>query len=79
MMGEEAVREAQNRYTVHVSDQGGWTVQIHDPSGQAVHERACGDETEARTYASTIQQHVYWLSEEKFRSYYKLGEPGTEA
>ncbi len=27
-------------------------------------------------YASTVRQHVYWLSEEKFREYYRLADPG---
>jgi hypothetical protein len=30
---------------------------------------------EARTFASTIQQHIYWLSPAKFREYYKIAEP----
>jgi hypothetical protein len=33
------------------------------------------DEAEARTFASTVQQHIYWLSPEKFREYYRLDEP----
>lgn len=72
-------REAQNRYSVRVADHDGWVVEILDPDGKVVHERACGDETEARTYASTIQQHIYWLSEPKFRTYYKLEEPAGAA
>jgi hypothetical protein len=64
-----------NRYTVTVEESGGWVVSILDPDGAVVSERACGDEEEARTYASTVQQHIYWLSEPKFRSYYKLAEP----
>ncbi len=39
--------------------------------------RACRDETEALTYASTVRQHIYWLSEEKLREYYRLPEPGN--
>jgi hypothetical protein len=27
---------------------------------------------EARTYASTVQQHIGWLSEDQFREYYPL-------
>jgi hypothetical protein len=38
-----------------------------------VSARACRDEVEARTYASTVRQHIEWLSEETFRSYYALG------
>jgi len=49
---------------------------ILDPSGREVSTRACSDETEARTYASTVRQHAYWLSEAKFREYYRLPGPG---
>lgn len=42
------------------------------PDGIDVSTRACADETEAWTYASTVRQHVYWLSEDKFREYYAL-------
>jgi hypothetical protein len=79
MTGEAAAPETENRYTVHVTDSDGWSVDIHDPDGAAVHHRAAADETEARTYASTVQQHIYWLSEEKFRSYYQLDGPAEEA
>ncbi|MDP9341175.1 MAG: hypothetical protein M3Q23_03495 [Actinomycetota bacterium] len=63
------------RYAVRV-DRGkaGWAVRILDPAGAPVSERACGDEAEARTYASTVRQHLYWLSEDKFRQYYRLPE-----
>ncbi len=66
-----------NRYGVRVEDvQGeGWRVVIVDPAGAAADDRACADEAEARTYASTVRQHIYWLSEEKFRQYYRLPEP----
>ncbi len=47
---------------------------IVDPGGALVAERSFGDETEAWMYASTVRQHVYWLSEEKFREYYRLAE-----
>jgi hypothetical protein len=64
-----------NRYAVRVDrSNGGWSVRILDPSGAPVAERACTDEAEARTYASTVRQHVYWLSEERFRQYYRLPE-----
>jgi hypothetical protein len=66
-----------NRYAVQVgSDEQGWQVTILDPRGGVVWTRLCGGETEARTLASTIQQHVYWLSEPKFREYYRLEEAG---
>ncbi len=47
---------------------------ILDAVGTALSTRACRDETEAWTYASTVRQHAYWLSDEKFREYYRLGE-----
>lgn len=50
---------------------------IVDRSGAEVSRRACADETEAWTYASTVRQHLYWLSEERFRAYYRLG-PAAE-
>ena len=67
-----------NRYGVRVdrAGRGGWRVRIVDPAGDTVAERACADEAEARTYASTVRQHIYWLSEEKFRQYYRLPEAG---
>ncbi len=53
----------------------GWTVVILDPVGSAVLTRACGSETEARTFASTVRQHLRWLSPGRFREYYRLPEP----
>ena len=50
----------------------GWRVEIVDPSGSMVGERACRDANEARVYASTVRQHIYWLSAEKFREYYRI-------
>ena len=50
----------------------GWRVEIVDPSGSVVGERACRDANEARVYASTVRQHIYWLSAEKFREYYRI-------
>jgi hypothetical protein len=52
----------------------GWVVAIVDPAGREVGTRACGDDVEARTYASTVRQHIEWLSELRFREYYRLGE-----
>jgi hypothetical protein len=49
---------------------------ILDGVGNDLSSRACRDETEAWTYASTVRQHAYWLSDEKFREYYRLGEQG---
>jgi hypothetical protein len=69
--------EAPNDYrvAVHEADDR-WEVRIADPAGAVVWTRSCGEEAEARTLASTIQQHLYWLSAEKFREYYKLTETG---
>jgi hypothetical protein len=62
-----------NRYGVEiVEDAAGWHVAIVDPGGVVKSQRACGDGDEARTYASTVRQHVYWLSEGAFRAYYRV-------
>jgi hypothetical protein len=79
--------EARNRFLVEVRDgeggqgmaqgiaQGnGWSVAILDPGGREVAVRACRDETEARTFASTVRQHIVWLSETRFREIYRLAE-----
>lgn len=67
-MGDRA-----NGYEVRVDDAvDGWRVTIHDPAGTVVLERACRDGSEARTFASTVRQHLYWLSPETFRSYYRI-------
>ena len=63
----------ENRYRVQLTDsEAGWRVTIEDPEGTVVHERACRDASEARTFASTVRQHIYWLSPEKFREYYRI-------
>ena len=68
----------ENGYSVEVEeDREGWRVMILDPAGAAVAERACRGEPEARTYASTVNQHIHWLSEEKFRRYYRLPGPDS--
>ncbi len=71
--------EAQsNRYSVRVNQwNAGWGVEIVDLSGNAAFRRSCADEAEARTFASTVQQHIYWLSPAKFAQYYRL--KGAEA
>jgi hypothetical protein len=71
--------EAGNRFSVEVRDgddgQGtGWSVAILHPEGREVAVRACRDETEARTFASTVRQHIAWLSEARFRKIYRLAE-----
>jgi hypothetical protein len=55
-----------------VTHDAGWRVDIVGPDGRVASERACRDGDEARTYASTVRQHLYWLSDEKFREYYSL-------
>jgi hypothetical protein len=63
----------ENRYRVQLADSAaGWRVLIEDPEGAVVHERACRDASEARTFASTVRQHIYWLSPERFREYYRV-------
>jgi hypothetical protein len=67
--------ETGNRYTVEVrGGQAGWSVVIVDPDGREASLRACRDGTEARTFASTVRQHVGWLSEERFREIYRIVE-----
>lgn len=75
-MSEANPTAAANRYTVREEQvEQGWDVVIVDPAGEAVWRRACRSESEARTFGSTVRQHVYWLSEDKFRDYYRLGTP----
>ena len=59
-------------FGVEIRDVGGWRVAILNPAGEVVAERACHDGAEARTYASTVRQHIHWLSPEKFREYYRI-------
>lgn len=51
-----------------------WVVTILDPDGREVSERACRDQTEANTFASTVRQHAGWLSEGRFREIYRIRE-----
>lgn len=67
---------APNRFTVELRDAPVWSVAIVDPDGRDAFVRACRDETEAGTFASTVRQHVAWLSEERFREIYRL-DSGT--
>ena len=65
--------DGDNGYRVEIRDSAdGWRVEILDPAGSVVSERACRDASEARTFASTVRQHIYWLSPEKFREYYRV-------
>lgn len=62
-----------NGFRVWIADsQDGWRVSIEDPAGVVVLERACADGSEARAFASTVRQHIYWLSPPKFREYYRV-------
>jgi hypothetical protein len=64
-----------NRYRVEVAHpRDGWLVTILGPSGRPVATRACRDEREAWTYASSVRQHAYWLSEGLFREYYRIAD-----
>lgn len=62
-----------NRYAVRAEESSsGWRVLILDPDGGVASERACADRDEAGLYASTVEQHIGWLSEPQFRRYYRL-------
>ena len=50
----------------------GWIVRIADATGAVLLERRCRDGSEARTFASTVRQHLYWLSADRFSQYYSL-------
>jgi hypothetical protein len=63
----------EDSFGVEMHDDGaGWRVVIVGPDGAVLAERTCRDRTEASTYASTVRQHIYWLSPERFRAYYRL-------
>ena len=67
------VSPGENGFGVEVrGGEGTWRVAILGPDGDVVSERACHDGAEARTYASTVRQHIFWLSPEKFREYYRI-------
>ena len=69
------MRQGPNSYAVELHDTpSGWRVRVIGPHGGIEAERACRDGAEARTYASTVRQHLYWLSPEKFREYYRIDE-----
>ena len=64
---------SENGFGVEVrGGEGTWRVAILGPDGDVVAERACHDGAEARTYASTVRQHIFGLSPEKFREYYRI-------
>ncbi|MDQ3991325.1 MAG: hypothetical protein M3245_03315 [Actinomycetota bacterium] len=65
-----------NRYSAAARhEDNGWVVDIVDPGGHVAAARACGGEREAELYASTVRQHIHWLSEPAFRRYYGLPDP----
>ncbi len=69
--------QGRNGYTVRERrGDAGWEVAIFGPDGNPAWTRACVSEAEARTFASTVRQHIFWLSEEKFREYYRLPAGG---
>lgn len=71
---EQAAGE--NRYTVRVERlERGWETVILDPEGAPVFGRACASEAEAHTFASTVRQHIRWLSPGRFRRYYRIPDP----
>jgi len=71
--GQALPASERNDYTVSVVEEpSGWEVRIIGPGGGVAWSRPCADAAEARTFASTVQQHIYWLSPAKFREYYRL-------
>ena len=71
-MNTVAEPDPSGRYAVDLrSEDGAWRVAIVR-DGADVSVRACRDGDEARAYASTVRQHLAWLSEPKFREYYRL-------
>jgi hypothetical protein len=65
--------QAPNEFGVELHESElGWEVRIVAPGGGVGWTQSCGNVTEARTLASTIRQHIYWLSPGKFREYYKI-------
>ncbi len=63
----------ENGYEVQIRQAAdAWHVEIVDDAGAVVSERTCDDGSQARTFASTVRQHIYWLSAERFRQYYRI-------
>ena len=62
-----------NSYGVALTKSGDvWRVSILDFAGQPVSDRSFSSEEQAGTYASSVRQHIDWLSEERFRDYYRI-------
>jgi hypothetical protein len=72
-----AAESAAERFQVRVArSAAGWEVSVVESAAPdldaVVYTRACAGEAEARTFASTVNQHLHWLSVPKFREYYRL-------
>jgi hypothetical protein len=68
--------DASLAYAVRMSaSDASWHVDIVDADDRVVGGRSCADAADARTYASTVRQHLYWLSSARFRRYYGIAEP----
>lgn len=50
----------------------GPVVRILDPDGAERLRRVCRTQEEGEVFASTVRQHLAWLSEERFKEYYRL-------
>ena len=62
-----------NRFRVDIHPgEGVWRVVILDPEGREVLEKTWSRQEEAELFASTARQHVRWLSEARFREYYRI-------
>lgn len=62
-----------NSYGVALTKTGeAWRVSILDFAGQPVSDRSFPSEDDAATFASSVRQHINWLSEERFRDYYRI-------
>jgi hypothetical protein len=48
-----------------------------DANAETVSARVCRDEADARLYASTVRQHIEWLSEGQFERYYAIDGEGS--
>jgi len=61
------------RYGVRIErDDEGWRAVITGPDGEEALERRFEAEDEAQLFASTVEQHLGWLSVARFREYYRL-------
>jgi hypothetical protein len=72
------MRAGENGFGVELREgDRGWRVVILDDAERIVSQRECRDHSEARIFASTVRQHIYWLSAERFRSYYRIDAART--